>query len=87
MASAVSLQLHIYNRIDPFPTTPSRTVRATFIAHGSPGMWLHLYWALAASTAPVGLCPPSPAALPRVLGIPPGIWVLWPLCHHKPLGW
>jgi hypothetical protein len=36
----------------------------------------------AASTAPVGFCPPSPAPLPPVLGIPPGIRVLRVLCGH-----
>jgi hypothetical protein len=34
----------------------------------------------AASTAPVGFCPPSPAPLPPVLGITPGIRVLRVLC-------
>jgi hypothetical protein len=39
----------------------------------------------AASTAPVGFCPPFPAALLHVLGITPGIWVLLPLCRHAGL--
>src|SRR5437764_10437817 len=53
----------------PFPTVPRRTGLAPFSASGSPGRWLHRSRAAAASTAPFGLCPPSPAALPPVSGI------------------
>src|SRR5260370_3195325 len=69
-----------------FPTPPSQTVQAPFDAHGFPGRWLHLSWALAASTAPVGLSPPSPVALHPVLDITPCIRLLRPLCHHEPDG-
>src|SRR5712691_10950987 len=69
----------------PFPTPPSRTVQATFAAHGSPEMRLHRSWACAASTAPVGVCPPSPALLPPVLGITPGLRVLRVLCDPAAL--
>jgi hypothetical protein len=67
----------------PFPTVPSRTVQATFVAYGSPGRWLHRYWAVATSIAPVGFCPSSPATLHPVLGIAPGIGLLRSLCHHE----
>jgi len=60
------------------PATASRTGQAPFEASGSPGRWLHRSWASAASTAPVGVCPSSPAALPPVLSVTPGIRVLRP---------
>jgi hypothetical protein len=48
-------------------------------------MRLHRSWAYAASTAPVGVCPPSPAPLPLVLGITPGLRVLRVLCDPAAL--
>ena len=51
---------------------------------GSTGLGL-IPLRFAASTAPVGLCPPSPAPLPPVLGITPGIRVLRVLCRHEGL--
>ena len=60
--------LHAPKRRTPPLPEPGR---AAFTASGSPGRKRHRYWAAAASTAPVGLCLPSPASLPRVPGITP----------------
>lgn len=75
----------------PFPTSPLRTVRAGFLAHGSPVL-IFIPSSIEQDLriprpVPSLVRRPAPVPLPPVSGITPIIRVLWELCRHETRVW
>jgi hypothetical protein len=67
-----------------FQPPPPEPGRAPFSASGSPGVYLCLSGLVYHPVQPLAWIP-HPVALPLVLSITSGIWVLRPLRHHEAL--